>query len=200
MSVAAREDRRYSLAQYLELENAASEKHEYRDGELLDMAGASYNHGLITVNLIHHLVNLLDGKPCRALNSDVRVRVARMAFFAYPDASVVCGEPQFDPDDRMGQSLLNPRAIIEVISPSTEAYDRGDKFTRYRCLESLEEYLLVSQKSAEIEAYFRQSDGTWLFSSAMGLDARIRLRSLQCELPLANVYAGVEFPPTPAVP
>jgi Uma2 family endonuclease len=191
---------RYTVAEYVQIERDAKEKHEYRNGEIIAMAGGSYNHGLIAANAIWQIRNELGGKPCRVVSSDVRIRIPRTPLYTYPDASVICGAPAADPDDPSGQAVTNPRVILEVLSPSTEAYDRGEKFTHYRHLDSLEEYVLIGQTSPSIETYFRQPDGTWLFSAANDPAARIRLRSLQIELSLAEVYAGVEFPPTAEPP
>jgi Uma2 family endonuclease len=187
--------RRYSIAEYVQFEQEATQKHEYRNGEIIAMAGGSYNHGVIAANTIQQIGNKLSGKPCRVVTSDVRIRIARTPLYTYPDASVVCGAPVPDVDDPSGQAITNPRVIFEVLSPSSEVYDRGEKFTRYRQLDSLQEYVLIGQNSPSVETYFRQADGTWLFSAANDPAARIRLRSLQIELSLAELYAGVEFPP-----
>ena len=136
----------------------------------------------------------LKGNPSRIHESNVRVRIPRTPRYVYPDAAIVCGAPQFDPQDTRPMTLTNPRVIIEVLSPSTEAYDRGDKFTAYRGLESLEEYVLVSQGTALIESFYRQADGTWSFAVFAGLQGAAKLRSLGIEVPMADVYAGVEWP------
>jgi Uma2 family endonuclease len=189
------EKHRYTVSEYLRYEQEASERHEYRRGEIIAMAGGTYNHSLIVANIIRELGNALKGKPCRVLDSNLRVRSRRVAMFTYPDASVVCGEPQFDPDDPANQTITNPRVLIEVLSPSTEAYDRGTKFNSYRQLESLEEYVLVSQDAPRIETFYRQADGTWLFTAVGEPESKTRLRSLGLELPLQEIYAGVAFPP-----
>jgi Uma2 family endonuclease len=188
---------RYSVEEYLRLEADAVEKHEYRDGEIVAMAGGSYEHSLIIANLIGEVRNRLKGGPCRVFDSNLRIRLARTTLYTYPDASVICGELQFDPKDRNRTTVLNPRVVIEVLSPATEAYDRGEKFRGYLGLESLREYVLLSQHTPLMETYFRRGDGTWLFTPAPGLDAVAKLRSLDVELPLAEVYAGVQFPPEP---
>lgn len=200
MSVPIETKRRYTVSEYLRLEDAAAEKHEYRDGEIIGMAGGTYYHGVITVNVQGEIRSGLKGRPCRVSNGDVRVRIPRTPLFTYPDASVVCGAPEFDPSDPSNGTITNPRLIVEVLSPSTEAYDRGEKFRRYRELESLCEYVLIRQDVAEVEVFYRQDDGTWLFAAAAGLDARLRLRSIDVELSLAEVYAQVEFPPQQDTP
>ena len=161
---------------------------------MLLMADGSADHSLIVANVIRHLGNRLDGKPCRVYDSNLRVRITKTVLYTYPDASVICGSRQIDPDDSAGQTILNPRVIVEVLSPSTEAYDRGEKFGRYRQLDSLEEYVLVSQLTPRVEMFFRQGDGTWLFDAASELTGTAKLRSLKIDLPLADVYAGIEFP------
>ena len=184
---------------YLRLESDAVDKHEWIDGRVLSMAGGSFGHSLATSNVIRCVGNKLVGKPCRTLDSNIRVRVATGGLYTYPDVTVVCGEPQFDTLDRSGGTLLNPRVIVEVLSPSTEAYDRGEKFRRYRLIESLDEYVLISQTEAVIEVFTKQSDGAWQLSTFEGADAVARLGSIQIDLPLREIYAGVTFaavPPT----
>jgi Uma2 family endonuclease len=187
------ERQRYSIAEYLHRERSASDKHEYRDGEILLMAGGTVDHSLIVANVIRELGNLLKGKPCRVFDSNLRVRIPRKVLYTYPDVSVICGPRETDPNDSAGETLTNPRLIVEVLSPSTEAYDRGEKFDRYRELDSMVEYVLVSQETPRIETFFRQADGTWLLTPVSGLASSSKLRSVEVELPLGEVYAGVEF-------
>ncbi len=187
---------RYTIEEYLRLERDALEKHEFDDGEILAMAGATRVHVLISTNTLVGLHNRLRGKPCVPYGTDLRIRTSGRPKFVYPDISVICGEPIADPDDGQGETFLNPRLIVEVLSPSTERYDRQEKFDRYRGVESFREYVLVSQDQARVETFHRQADGTWAFNAFTGLDATVRLRSLgDLDLPLAEVYAGVEFPP-----
>jgi Uma2 family endonuclease len=185
----------YSIQDYYRIENDATEKHEFRDGEILAMSGGSPRHALIAANVITELRARLKGKPCLPYTSDLRVRVTGQRRAAYPDVTVICGKIEYDPDDKAGHTVLNPRLIVEVLSPSTEAYDRGDKFAAYREVPSLAEYVLISHAEPRIETFLRQVDGTWAFSSSSGNDSKAILRSLQIELPLAEVYADVEFPP-----
>jgi Uma2 family endonuclease len=187
------EKRRHTISEYLSFERTARERHEYLDGEILAMAGGSYNHSLILANLIGEIRNVLKGKPCRVLESNLRVRIPRTPLYTYPDASIVCGKPQFDPNDEANETVTNPRVLIEVLSSSTEGYDRGEKFTRYRQMDSLEEYVLVSQDVARVETFRRQADGTWLFSAYSGGEAVLKLTGLGIEIPLAEIYAGVEL-------
>ncbi len=183
----------YSIGEYLSREKKALEKHEYRDGEIISMAGGTADHSLITANLIGELGNRLKGKPCRVYDSNLRVRIARTILYTYSDASVICGEREMDPNDPTGETSTNPRLIVEVLSPSTEAYDRGDKFSRYRQIESLQEYLLVSSAAARVEVFYRQVDGEWLFTAFSGMDATAILRSVETQLPLTEIYSGINF-------
>jgi Uma2 family endonuclease len=187
--------RRYSIEEYLRIADDSLDKLEYVDGEIVSMAGGTYNHSLISENCGRELGIRLKGKQCRVLDSNLRVGIPRTPRYMYPDRLVICGKPEFDPRDKKSLSVTNPRLVVEVISSSSERSDRGEKFTRYRKLESLQEYMLVSQERPQVETYFRQPDGTWLFSPYFGMDAIIRLRSLEMDLPLTEIYAGVEFPP-----
>ena len=178
--------------QYLALERASEERSEYLDGEMVAMTGVSRNHALIAVNLGRELSSQLLDRPCEVYASDLRVQVSPTGLYTYPDVVVVCGEPRFE--DEQLDTLLNPTVLIEVLSPTTESYDRGKKFEHYRTLDSLAEYLLVSQDHPRIERYLRQNDGLWLFGDAAGLDAVLTLPSIGCDLRLAGVYAKVRFP------
>jgi Uma2 family endonuclease len=192
--------RRYTISEYLAYERKAAERHEYRDGQIIAMAGQTYNHAVIAANLFGELGHALKGMPCRAADSSVRVRVPTTPLYTYADITIVCAEAQFDPQDPSGHTLVNPRVIIEILSPSTEAYDRGEKFSRYRRLESLEEYVLVSQDTPSVETFFRQGDGGWLLMAFSGLDATVRIRCLDVEVPLNEIYTNVKFPPPPPEP
>lgn len=196
----------YTIEEYLRLERQSEEKHEYRDGqiipmhEIIAMAGGSHNHSLIAANVIIALGVALKGKPCRVYESNLRICIPRTPLYTYPDALVVCGKPILDSKDEGSETVTNPVFIAEVISPSSEGYDRGEKFSRYRTLESLKEYMLVSQDTARVELYFRQEGGTWLLTPVAGLEAAAQLKSVGVSLPLAEIYAGVEFPPRPVQP
>jgi Uma2 family endonuclease len=196
---------RHSIADYLLREEAAATKHEFHDGEILAMSGGSPDHALVAANFIRALGNRLSGKPCRVYTSDLRVAVAASTRFVYPDATVVCGALQFHPDDPSRHSVTNPTVIVEVLSPSTEAYDRGEKFNHYRRLPSLREYVLISPYAHTLETFLRRpatppGDDAWLFTATTGLDASAPLGSLDVALPLVEVYADVELiPPPPAL-
>jgi Uma2 family endonuclease len=132
-------------------------------------------------------------------DSNIRILIPRKVLYTYPDATVICGPVQYDPRDKSTGTALNPKLIVEVLSPSTEGYDRGEKFDSYREIESLQEYVLVSQSSPHIQSFLRQKEGMWLFGAFAGIDAVAKLRSLEIEIQLREAYAGVEFPP-PAPP
>jgi Uma2 family endonuclease len=180
---------RWTRESYLAFDRASDEKHEFIDGNVCAMTGASENHNLINVNITIALGIQFRGRPCKLYANDMRVRLPSHNY-VYPDIAVVCGEAQLE--DEHLDTLLNPTVIIEVLSPSTESYDRGKKFEHYRALESLQEYLLVSQEQAHIERYIRQEDG-WLLTEAKGMEASIELSSIGCTLTLADVYDKVTF-------
>lgn len=160
------------------------------------MSGGTLEQSLISVNIAGELRNALKGKPCRVAESNLRIRIPHQGRYMYSDALVFCGPPQFDPQDEERHTLINPRVIIEVLSSSTEAYDRGDKFTQYRKIESFEEYILISQDRPNVESYLRQADGAWSILNYTNMEASARIRCLGIEIPMAEIYAGVELPPT----
>jgi len=182
-----------SPAQYLELERNAEFKSEYYAGEMYAMAGASEAHVLIVSNLTFEFVSQFRRRPCKTYIMDMRVRIDASGLYAYPDVVLVCGNPDFT--DGRHDTLLNPQVIIEVLSPSTAAYDRGEKFLHYRLLPSLTDYLLVTQNAMRVEHYARQPDGTWLLTDVSGPDGEIVLASVGCRLRLADVYDKVEADP-----
>lgn len=180
----------YGFSDWLAAEREALDsKHEYEAGQVYAMTGASFNHNLIVSNLIGELRNRLRAQPCAVLGTDMRVRIQAADAAKYPDVLVVCGAPQFHDDRR--DVLLNPTLIIEVLSPSTEAYDRGGKFAVYRQLPSLAEYALVAQDPVSVELYTRQPDGSWLYRFHGDLEDRVTLTSLDCVLPVRDIYGRV---------
>lgn len=181
--------RRISIEDYLAAERRAETKSEYLDGEVFSMSGASLRHNRAVWNLAGSLYGQLRGRGCEAFVSDMRVRIPATDLFTYPDIAVVCGEPRFDGSEL--DTLLNPTLLIEVLSPSTEGYDRGKKFAHYRTLESLREYVLVAQEEVRVELFTRREDGHWLLSEAGQLDETIPLAAIGCELRLADVYERV---------
>jgi Uma2 family endonuclease len=191
MSALPETHKRMSEAEYLAFERDNQIKHEFLDGEVYAMSAASEAHNLITTSTIAALYSQLRGRPCKTYPSDMRVRTPATRPYVYPDITVVCGEAQFDDDQR--DILLNPTLVIEVLSPHTERYDRGKKFQHYRELESLQEYVLIAQDSPHIERFVRQEDGLWQFSEATGLEAALELSSIGCTLALVEVYEQITF-------
>lgn len=182
-----------SPEEYLALERGSDERHEYFGGRIYAMAGESRMHSTICFNLYGIIHAQLRGKRYRGFSPNMKVSAGRKDAYYYPDLAVACGEPVFH--DQHGDVLVNPTAILEVLSPSTESKDRGEKFFRYQQIESLTDYLLVSQKMACIEHYTRQADRGWFYSITLGLSNVLHLASVDCRIPLAEVYERVEFPP-----
>lgn len=176
---------------YLEFERNSEIKHEFFDGEIFAMSGAKRNHNKVTTNLSGLVWQHLKGKNCESYSNDMRVFVPKSGLYTYPDLVVVCGKPQFQ--DNVFDTLLNPVLLIEVLSDSTESYDRGKKFQHYRSIESLQEYVLVSQNEARIEKYVRHGDGFWLLSEAVGTDSEIEFTSIECRIALSEVYDKIDF-------
>ena len=179
-------------AEYLDRERQSIAKHEYVNGEIVAMAGATMRHNLITTNVIGALRNLLAGRPCLVLGSDQRVNVQATRMYTYPDVSVLCGKPAPHPQD--SSTLLNPQLIVEVLSDSTEAYDRGAKFAHYQTVDSLAEYMLVSQGQPRVEHYRRMDSGQWLLTVTQERGA-ITLPALGVDLSLDEVYLNIELLP-----
>lgn len=177
--------------EYLEFERKSEERHEFFAGEIFAMSGAKRNHNKIVGNLSGLVWQHLKGKDCEFYPTDMRVFVPQTGLYTYPDLVVVCGEPQFQDD--VFDTLLNPVLLVEVLSDSTEGYDRGRKFQHYRSIESLREYVLVSQNEARIEKYIKTGDGFWLLSEAVGLDSEIEFSSIECLIPLHEVYDKIDF-------
>jgi Uma2 family endonuclease len=186
---------RLTVEEYLAHERAAEHKSEFFDGEMFAMAGASEEHVLIVANLTGELRAQLRGRPCRTYPADMRVQVSKTGLYTYPNVVVVCGEPLFEDEHR--DTLLNPSLIIEVLSPSTEAYDRGGKFAHYQGLESLREYVLVAQDRCRVEQFVRQTEGQWLYSEVRDPGETIHLPSIGCDLALSEVYDKVTPRPVP---
>ena len=183
--------------QYLEIERKAEFKSEYYQGEMFAMSGARFAHIQIVTNTSGELRQQLRGRPCQPLSSDMRVRVTSVGLYTYPDVVVVCGEPQFL-DDTF-DTLLNPTVIIEVLSESTEVYDRTRKLDLYRSLESLAEYVMISSLRVWVERHTRLPDGAWNYDQKTSLEDTIDLKSVDCHLRLADLYERVAFaqPPSP---
>ncbi|AUB81857.1 Uma2 family endonuclease [Candidatus Thiodictyon syntrophicum] len=183
-----------TFEEWLEDERASLEgRSEYLDGEVFAMTGASVEHNAIVVNIARELSIQMKGRPCQVYANDLKVRIRSADAGKYPDLIALCGEHQFQ--DGRRDVLLNPSLIVEVLSDSTEAYDRGKKFAIYRQLPSLREYLLVSQHQAQVELFSRGDDGRWSLSDFSALTASVPLPSVGCTLLLAEVYDKVEFQP-----
>jgi Uma2 family endonuclease len=180
---------RLSAEEYLAMERQSEVKHEYLNGEVFAMTGASLKHNRLVRNLAGILYNQLRGRPCEVLVADQRLQVMATGLYTYPDVVVVCGEPQLA--DAHLDTLMNPTLIVEVLSPSTEAIDRGRKFAHYRTIESLAEVVLVSQERVQVERFSRQPEGGWLLFEASRLEDLVPLPSIACELPLGDIYEGV---------
>lgn len=178
--------------EYLAFERASDVKHEYVDGEIFAMSGGSYEHSLLASNIARELGNALVDRPCDVHGSDMKIRVLASNRFFYSDVSVICGSPIFA--DEIRDSVVNPKVIVEVLSDSTERYDRGEKFGHYRRLDSLQDYVLVSQTEPLVEQFSRQADGTWLYR-ALGPADTLVLASLGCSIPVERIYLKV-FRPT----
>jgi Uma2 family endonuclease len=183
---------RFSPEEYLDQERQAQHRSEYYSGEIFAMAGASQRHNLIASNMVRELSTQFRGRPCQTYASDMRVKVSVTGLYTYPDVVAVCGDIQFEDEDR--DTLLNPVIVVEVLSKSTEAYDRGEKFAHYRRLESVTDYLLVSQDKVRVEHYTRQTDGQWLLAEISDLAGLVTLPAIECELRMADIYEKVEFP------
>jgi Uma2 family endonuclease len=177
--------------QYLAIEAKAERKSEYYKGEMFLMAGASFDHNLIVANLGRVLGNEFLDKPCFVLISETRVKVSATGLYTYPDLTLVCGDRDWE--DAARTTLLNPAVIIEVLSDSTEAYDRGEKFRQYRNIPSLREYLLVSQKSISVEQFIRQPGSEWSFRSYDSIDATLELPAVGCSISLREIYRKTEL-------
>jgi Uma2 family endonuclease len=178
--------------EYLDHERLAEFKSEYYDGQIYAMSGTSFRHTVIASNLHGELFDQLRGKPCRPFFSDLRLRSPNSNAYTYPDIMVICGPPQFA-DDRF-DTMLNPTLIIEILSSSTESWDRGGKFAHYRKLESLSDYVLVSQEKMLVEHYTRQGE-QWLLTAWSQPEDSLMLASIGCEVRLRDVYAKVSFEP-----
>jgi Uma2 family endonuclease len=177
--------------EYLRIERAAEYRSEYFAGEMFAMAGGSPRHCLLQANILGELRSALKGRPCTAYSCDLRIRVSASGLYTYPDASVICGDLQFA--DQRRDTVLNPTLLVEILSDSTEAYDRGKKFNHYRKLESLREYLLISQDDPVVERYLRNPDNTWTLTAVKGLDQSLLLPSIGVTLSLAEVFDKVDF-------
>ena len=180
--------RAISAADYLAFERASEERHELIDGQIVAMTGGTFEHAVIAGNVARELGKALRDRPCWVCPADMRIKIEASERYTYADAAVVCGTPRFEGDRR--DTLLNPTALFEVLSDSTESYDRGEKFAHYRTLASLADYVMVAQKQVLVEHFQRQPDGGWLLR-ALGLGERLALPSLGCEVAVDAFYLKV---------
>ena len=177
---------RFTFADYLVLEESSTVKHEFLEGHVWAMAGGTPDHGALSANVIILLGNQLRDRPCRVFTSDVRIRVRATGLATYPDVSIVCGQQETDPDDPKGNTIANPSVVVEVLSPSTEDYDRGEKVAHYKQIPSLHEIVLVAHEEQRIELWRR--DGERWILDVIREDGVAPLTSIGCELPLSEVY------------
>lgn len=184
--------RYFTPEEYLALEDKAEYKSQFVAGEIFAMAGAQPPHVIIQSNLIGELHYRFRGRECRVFSSDMRVQVRRGELYSYPDVSALCGKPEYDATKPA--SLLNPQVIFEIVSPSTEAFDRGDKFARYRRLDSLSDYVLVDSQQIRIEHYVRQDGGAWTLTEYNQPGDHLRLSCVGCDLLVEEIYSQVAFP------
>jgi Uma2 family endonuclease len=190
--------KRYTPAEYYALEHEADYKSDYYDGEIFDMSGGTGTHSLISMNITGELRERLKGRSCTPYESNLRVKVEATGLRTYPDASVYCEAVRYDSEDPRNTTALNPTVVFEVLSPSTEAYDRGFKAEHYEQIVTLRAYLFVAQDRPHVEMHDRPPNGTWSIHRAVGLEASIRIEAIGVDLPLAEIYARVEFPPAPS--
>lgn len=184
----------YTPEEYYQLEQQSPDRHEWFRGEVFVMSGRTTRHSLIKVNLIRELSIALKGRRCFPTDSDQRIKVMSSGLRTYPDAAVFCGPIQYDPEDPFKDTATNPTVIFEVLSHSTEGYDRGRKAEQYRSIPSLQAYVLLSQDDAHIEVYAREADGTWKLTEWHGLEASLHIACLETTLSLQELYDRVEFP------
>lgn len=181
---------KFTIEEYLEMEETATEKNEYYKGEIFAMSGTKHEHTVVTMNLYVALGTFLKKKPCRPYNSDMRVYIPGNTLFTYPDVSIVCGKPEFLNDDEL--NLLNPTVIIEVLSPSTRNYDRGDKFNLYRDIPTLREYILIDPDRISIEAFYINADAEWALKEYRMINEILEVKSIQVALLLSDIYEGTK--------
>jgi len=195
--MAAHPKRKYTLEEYFELERSTNERLEYWNGEIFSMSGGSDEHDQIESNTHLSLRLALRERECRVFTGNMRIKVPSLPPYRYGDVSALCGQPIFE---KIGgvDTLTNPALIIEVLSESTEAYDRGDKFTHYKSIPTLREYLLIAQHRPHITQYYKQEDGSWGYREVNNVSTSLYLPSVDCVLELSEVYRDVIFPAAPS--
>lgn len=190
MGLALKKPKLYTPAEYLEFERESEVRHEYLDGEIFEMAWATRNHSRISTNIVRLLGNQLLERDCNAYGSDMRVKITSTEKYTYPDVVAVCGEEEFE--DKIEDTLLNPMLIIEVLSKSTEAYDRGAKFEYFQTIESFREYVLISQEPFRVEQYVRKNKNEWTYFEFRKAEDVVKLDSIDCELVLQDIYHKIQ--------
>ncbi len=189
--VAWRQPRTFTPEEYLELERKSEYRSEYLDGQIYAMSGGTPRHSLITTNISGEIRSRLKGTSWRTYGTDLKVSTPG-ELYTYLDVTVVCGEMRYRDDKK--DICTNPILLVEVLSPSTEAYDRGAKWVQYQAIDTLQTYVMVSQQTPRVEQYVRQPNGDWMLSAVTGLHGSIHLASIECTLVLRDIYDGVEFP------
>jgi len=180
-----------SQEEYLELERTATEKHEYYQGEIFAMSGASLEHNAIFSNLFGEIAHRLKGKNCKPFGSDLRIHIPKNTLYTYPDITIICGKPELT-DDKF-DTTTNPSVIIELLSKSTRNYDKGEKFTLYRDIDSLKEYILVDTEKIHVEKHLRHADNSWQLTDYKSLDKSFSIETVNVTLSLRDVYEGLSF-------
>jgi Uma2 family endonuclease len=183
----------YTPQAYYALERDADYKSEYYKGEIFAMSGGSARHSLISINIGREIGNRLKGKPCRAYESNLRMKVLATGLRTYPNVSVYCGPLEFDDEDPGVETATNPSVLFEVLSKTTEGYDRGQKADNYRQVRTLQAYVLVAQSAPHVEIYERQPTRHWLLREEKGLGATLSIPAIGADLPLSEIYDGVDF-------
>lgn len=183
--------RGFSIAQYLEHESRTGEKHEFFRGEIFAMVGGTPRHALIAANFFRESSQLLKDRPCVAFTGDLRIKVTSAGLYTYPDASITCGDLQMDSD--VADTVLNPTVLVEVLSDSTERYDRGQKSTYYRSIPSLQALVLISQDRSHVECLTRHASGGWLFTETEDLSESLVLEPISISISLSELYRNVQF-------
>jgi Uma2 family endonuclease len=183
--------REYSIEEYLDMENASTERHEYYQGEIFAMSGAKRKHLVISKNLMVSLGGKLKGKPCQPYGSDGRIHIEKNTLFTYPDIFVICGDMISRNDDDM--NFLNPTIIVEILSRSTRNYDKGTKFKLYQDIATLKEYIMVDSEAVAVQAWNVNENGTWMLKEYNKLTQTLRLPTIQVSLKLNTIYDGINF-------
>jgi Uma2 family endonuclease len=191
--MAAIPERRYTIEEYIELDKNSEERLEYFGGQVVSMSGGSLSHNRIAGNALFGLRNRFGSRECEALAADMRIKVPKAPPYRYADAVVVCGAPIIETIQGL-DVLVNPSLIVEILSESTEAYDRGNKFRAYQSIETFKEYLLIAQDRPYVTHYRRQPDGQWLRSDIEGLDRELELITIGASIPLSELYINVDLP------